>query len=665
MKIFDGCSQYLVEAKHKSLRCCPCILSIFDIIDFKYSHMKFFMKKNVLIIATALLLNACGAGKVLLSVENSPVVTSIDLVNVVEDKVQVGINPGAFTTSTVIFRIPKTVPGTYSSDNYGKYIEDFEALDYKGNVLPSTKLDDNSWSISNAAQLDKVQYWVNDTYDTEDEVDDAVFSPAGTNISKDSNFMLNLHGFVGYFDGFKEIPYAIQIKKPTDLVGTTTLAREVNNKPDPLWDAFKANRYFEVIDNPIMYAKPNTESFEINGITVTLSLFSPNNVYKASDLKDRMVAMMGAQKKFLGDVDSTKEYDILLYMSDNTVPDAHGFGALEHHTSTVVVLPEAMDIGRLEQAMVDVVSHEFFHIVTPLSVHSKEIQYFDFNDPKMSEHLWMYEGTTEYFANLFQIQQGLITEEDFYERMLAKITNSKFYDDSMSFTVMSKNILEQPYEPNYANVYEKGALINMCLDIILREKSGGEKSMLWLMKELSKKYGTDVPFEDEALFGEIVSITYPEVDTFFKRHVIGTTPIDYDVYFAKVGLVTKNVEEPTGYFFDGQVPYMDVDVKNDSVVFIRKNIALNSFFDDLKLKGGDIFRVINGQDINLETLRPIIGESFGWTPETVVSMTVERDGEMISVEGPVGQPLKKVRKIVPLEGVIEETVKLRNAWLKN
>ncbi|SDT12781.1 Predicted metalloprotease, contains C-terminal PDZ domain [Maribacter dokdonensis] len=622
------------------------------------------MKKSLLIISSALLLYACGAGKQLATIEKSPVLTSIDLVNVVEDRVQVIVDPGAFATSTVIFRIPKTVPGTYSSDNYGQYLQDFEALDYKGNPLQFVKLDENSWSISNGTQLDKVRYWVNDTYDTENEVVDAVFSPAGTNIEKDSNFMLNLHGFVGYFDGFKEVPYAIHIKKPADLIATTTLSDQIDRKPDPLWDAFLANRYFEVIDNPIMYAKPNTESFEINGITVTLSLFSPNNVYKASDLKNRMLKMMEAQKKFLGDVDSTKEYNILLYLSDVNKRDAHGFGALEHHTSTVVVLPEAMDIGRLEQAMVDVVSHEFFHIVTPLSVHSKEIQYFDFNDPKMSQHLWMYEGTTEYFANLFQVQQGLISEEDFYERMLGKITNSKFYDDSMSFTEMSKNILEQPYEPNYANVYEKGALINMCLDIILREKSSGEKSMLWLMKELSKKYGTDVPFEDEVLFGEIVQMTYPEVETFFKEHVIGDTPIDYDVYFSKVGLATNDVEEPTGYFFDGQVPYMDVDVQNDSVVFIRENIELNSFFDDLKLQGGDIFKVINGQEINLESLRPIIGESFSWTPETVVSMTVERDGELVSVEGKVGQPVKKVKKIVPLENVDQKIIDLRKAWLK-
>jgi predicted metalloprotease with PDZ domain len=46
--------------------------------------------------------------------------------------------------------------------------------------------------------------------------------------------------------------------------------------------------------------------------------------------------------------------------------------------------------------------HMNFSYRTPLSIHSKEIQDFDYNDPKMSQHLWMYEGVTEYFANLFK-----------------------------------------------------------------------------------------------------------------------------------------------------------------------------------------------------------------------------------------------------------------------
>lgn len=112
------------------------------------------------------------------------------------------------------------------------------------------------------------------------------------------------------------------------------------------------------------------------------------------------------------------------------------------------------------------------------------------------------------------MQQGLIEESEFYERIMAKVASAKRYDDAMSFTQMSTNILQEPYKANYANVYEKGTLINMALGILIREKSGGEKGVLWLMKELSKKYGRETPFEDDALMDEIIAMTYPEVGVF-------------------------------------------------------------------------------------------------------------------------------------------------------
>jgi len=83
---------------------------------------------------------------------------TIDLVNVKEDKVQVTVIPPAFTTNEVIYQIPKTVPGTYSSDNYGKYIEGFKAFDKKGNELETIKSDDNTWKITNGKTLSKVTY---------------------------------------------------------------------------------------------------------------------------------------------------------------------------------------------------------------------------------------------------------------------------------------------------------------------------------------------------------------------------------------------------------------------------------------------------------------------------------------------------------------------------
>ena len=60
---------------------------------------------------------------------------------------------------------------------------------------------------------------------------------------------------------------------------------------------------------------------------------------------------------------------------------------------------------------------------------------------------------------------------------------------------MSENVLEEPYATNYNNVYQKGALIGMCMDILLREESNGQRSMLSLMKELSNKYGQNRPFK--------------------------------------------------------------------------------------------------------------------------------------------------------------------------
>lgn len=622
------------------------------------------MRKTVIVLLLGFFLYSCGSSKVLLTAEKSPVMVSLDLVNIQEDRVMVSMDPGSFTSDRVSFFIPKTVPGTYSTDDYGKYIEDLKAFDYKGEELAVSKIDDNSWTVTEGTQLDRITYWVNDTYDSEGEQKEAVFSPAGTNILEGENFVLNLHGFVGYFNDLKEVPYVITINKPADLVATTSLKEEPGRKPDPLWDGFVASRYFEVIDNPIMYSKDDSETFLINDISVTLSVYSPNGTYTAASIKDRMEKMMAAQKAFLGDIDGTKEYSILLYLSQMGENDANGFGALEHHTSTVVVLPEVMEKERLEQAMVDVVSHEFFHIVTPLNVHSEEVQYFDFNDPKMSQHLWMYEGTTEYFANLFQIQQGLIDEAEFYERIMGKINNAKGYNDAMSFTTMSKNVLEEPYKAEYANVYEKGALINMALDITLRELSGGEKGVLWLMKELSNQYGDMKPFKDDKLFDEIVAMTYPEARTFFHTHVIGDTPIDYNQHFAKVGLVSKTVEKQTGYFLDGEVPFIDVDQSNDNAIFVRKGIELSSFFNELGIQGGDVIKTINGTAINLESIRPIIGQSFAWTPETEIKMVLQRGEEEVEVAGKVGAPLLNAQEIVPLEDASKEQIELREAWMR-
>ena len=53
----------------------------------------------------------------------TPVKAIIDLNTIEDDRVKVVMIPQKTTKEEIIFQIPKTVPGTYSADNYGRYIE--------------------------------------------------------------------------------------------------------------------------------------------------------------------------------------------------------------------------------------------------------------------------------------------------------------------------------------------------------------------------------------------------------------------------------------------------------------------------------------------------------------------------------------------------------------
>ncbi|MEP0266196.1 peptidase M61 [Dokdonia sp.] len=630
------------------------------------------MKKLVFYSILIAFIISCDSTKNIVSTTtNSTVQVAIDLVNITDDKVNVRIQPGTITTDMITFYLPETVPGTYTDSDYGAYIENVQVFSKSGSLLKVQQTSTNTWDIQNATQIGYIQYEVNDTYDIESEHD--IFSPAGTNFKVEEQFMLNLHGLIGYIQNQEEYSYNIDIHRPTAIEATTSLPKQTNltytkatfENPQSI-DSYEAKRYFEVIDNPIMYNAPNKEVFDIGGITIEVSVYSPSGTVKASQLRANIEQMMKAQKTYLGAMDATDRYSILLYLSTVGPEDAQGFGALEHHKSTVVVLPEAMPRDAMDGAIVDVVAHEFFHIVTPLNLHSTEIHKFKYNDPKMSQHLWMYEGITEYFAQHFQVQQGLVNNAEFYNTIVSKITNSKSYNDSLSFTKMSENILEEPYASNFGNVYEKGALIAMCIDILIRENSNGERGILSLMKELTDRYGANRPFEDTAIIPQITAMTYPAVGDFFEKHVIGTMPINYSAFFDKVGLEYNSYKVPTGYFIDvdSRTPYIDGS-QAENTVFIRQGIELHTFFKDMNIQGGDVIKKINDKTYDLSNVYDLIGNSNNWKEGDAITMVIERDGEEMTLSGNVSTPLINKPSLIELQYLVEgPELRLRKSWLK-
>ena len=617
------------------------------------------MKKLILSLTFVGFLWSCSSTQS--TTKQNDVSVTIDLITIKDDKVMVTVVPPSLSSETVTFNFPKTVPGTYSEDDYGRFIENVKAFDSKGGSLKVAKISENSYTISNATKLAKLTYLVNDTFDTEGGEGFGkgdVFSPAGTNISAGENFVLNTHGFVGFFNDKEQIPYKLIVKHPENLVGISAMT---DTDPSATSDVFVMPKYANLVEMPIMYSKPDFTTFMVDDMEIIISVYSPTGKYTAKQITPNMETMMKAQKRFLGAFNSTKKYAILLYLSDTSKNDAKGFGALEHPTSTTVVMPEMMGLEMLQEQLKDVVSHEFFHIVTPLTVHSKEIQNFNFSNPEMSEHLWMYEGVTEYFANLFQINQGLIDENAFFERMAGKIAQSRQMNDRMSFTKMSKNVFNAPYKDQYANVYQKGALIAMCIDIIIRENSNGKKGILHLMQDLANEYGTKKAFNDTELFGKIVQFTYPEVGEFLNTYVAGETPIPYEKYFGKMGVTETTIEVAGNPFLKGQTqPYITVNPTTKEIMILPE-IELNVFMTTLGLKNNDTLLAFNDKNYNLDNIYDLIMASMNWKDGDAMTVKFKRDGKEQTVKGKVVMPKEKQDGYQ----ATDDTKKIvREAWLR-
>lgn len=592
--------------------------------------------------------------------------TTIDLVNVKDDKVAVTMDFPKMKSGDVKFHFPKTVPGTYSIDDYGRFVEGIKFLDNKGKELAFTKVNDNTYSLKNAKDLSKITYLVNDSFD--DEMDTskhkAVFSPSGTDIEAGKVYLINTHGFVGYIDNMQDVPYQLVIQKPADFYGTTAL---VDQDKSEATDTFTLANYAKVTDSPLMYTKPDYITFNAGGMDLVLGVYSPSGKYKAADFKDNLEKMVVAQKKFLGDMNTNKKYAIMLYLAGGDGPQIKGFGALEHHESTSVVLPEMMPKEAIDKTITDVVSHEFFHTVNPLKTHSEEIHYFDYADPKMSQHLWMYEGGTEYFANLFQIQEGLITKEEFLQRMNEKITNSKNYNDTMPFTVMSKNVLLDEYKDQYRNVYEKGALLAMCLDIELRKLSNGEMGYRDMIRKLSQRFGENKPFKDDKLIDELVTVTgYPQVKDFYNKYIAGSQPTPYAQYLTMVGVELKKQETPPIFWFIKDPNQTGYDEKANAFVFDESS-ALSPFAKSIGFKITDKIVALDGKTINIQNIQDFINYSKTIKEGQNVTVTILRDNggkaEKMDLKGKAVLDKMTIENLQFKVNPTPEEKKLQDQWL--
>jgi predicted metalloprotease with PDZ domain len=613
------------------------------------------MKKSTSI--TRIFISACFIISALQAAAQSTYKYQVDLTKVVDDQLQVNLIAPAISKSEINFYLPKIVPGTYMNSNYGKYVHNLKAFDKDDKALPVTQAGEGKWAIKKAKNIYRISYNVEDTWDA--TIDNKVYSMCGTSFEAGKNFILNTPGVFGYFEDMKKMPFEITFTKPAGFYAATGLRPAAS---DAVSDKFICNNADHLYDSPIMYSLPDTTSITVGNAEVLIAVYSPHKLATSKFIAANLDKLLQGSKDYLGGKLPVDKYAFIFYFNGEQKKQSTS-GAWEHSYSSFYSLNETPEKDAIENIL-DISSHEFFHIITPLTISSREVKEFNFNETVLSKHLWLYEGSTEYTAHHVQVWAGLKTPEQFLETLAQKINFSRsFYNDSLSFTELSTESAGK-WAAQYGNVYQKGALISACLDLYLLKLSNAQYGIKDLKHDLSIKYGKDKFFEDAELFDIITGMTFAPVKDFFNTYVTGGQPIPYQHFFDMAGVEYVPSETYRDFTIGG------VSLTGNEGVFTVSIKGMNSFGEKLGYKEGDEIVSINGVIVTVENFDNKLKQLYGNLKERdALNIQVKRKDaagktELVTLSAPAIK-IDKTRKhfLRFISNPTASQLKIRNAWL--
>ncbi|MEO6541293.1 MAG: peptidase M61 [Ferruginibacter sp.] len=612
------------------------------------------MKKSTLI--TRLFFSACFTVSALQAAAQSTYKYHVDLTKVIDDQLEVNLVCPAIDKNEIDFYLPKIVPGTYMNSNYGKYVHNLKAFDKHDKELTVTQEGEGKWTIKKAKNIYRINYHVEDTWDA--DIKNLVYSMCGTSFEAGKNFVLNTPGLFGYFDGMKKMPFEILFTKPAGFYAATGLKPAVT---DAITDKFICDNADHLYDSPIMYSLPDTTTITVGNAEVLIAVYSPRKQATSKFIAANLNKLLQGSKDYLGGKLPVDKYAFIFYFNGEQKKQSTT-GAWEHSYSSFYSMNEEPEKDIIDE-IIDVSSHEFFHIITPLAISSREVKEFNFNETILSKHLWLYEGSTEYTSHHVQVWAGLRTPEKFLETLAEKINYSRsFYNDSLSFTELSTESAGK-WASQYGNVYLKGALISACLDLYLLKLSNGQYGIKDLKHDLSIKYGKEKFFEDQELFDIITDMTFPAVKDFFANYVTAGKPIPYEQFFSLAGVEYL----PSETYRDFTIGGVGLTGNAGFTVSIK---SMNSFGEKLGYKEGDEIVSLNGVTVTEENFDQVLKQLYGSLKEgDAVNIKVNRKDangkiELITLSAPAVK-IDKTRKHV-LRFVSNPTaaqLRVRNAWL--
>ena len=512
-----------------------------------------------------------------------------------------------------LFVLPAWIPGSYMIREFSRNIVQIRA-EAGGQPVPLVKLDKHSWQAAPCKGKLTVHY----------EVYAWDLSVRAAHLDQTHGFFNGTSVFLRAV-GHEDVPHVVDIQRPDHEAARSwrvaTALKELKARRYG-FGTYVASDYDELIDSPVEMGDFELASFKAHGVQhdVVFTGRVPNldMARVCTDLKQ----ICETQIAFFEPRTKKAPMERYVFM---TMVVGDGYGGLEHRASTALIcsradLPSLSARGkeRSEGYMkfLGLCSHEYFHTWNVKRIKPAVFAPYDLQVENYTPLLWLFEGFTSYYDDLMLVRSGLLTEEGYY-KMLGKTVagvlrgsgRTKQSVADSSFDAWGKYYRQDENSPNaIVSYYAKGSLVGLGLDLTIRAKTGGKRSLDDIMRALWQRYGRDfyhgkargvTPEEAEALFEQVSGV---KLKSFFDKYIRGTDDVPLAKLLQPFGVSYKDERKSAK-------PSMDVNLGREGADCKLTAVHDGGAAQQAGLSANDLLVAIDGLRVtgNPSNLEAVLG----------------------------------------------------------
>ena len=550
---------------------------------------------------------------------------------------------------TIDLKLPVWAPGSYLVREFSRHLNQVKAYSLQGAVLPITKKTKNAWEIDLKGQTAFVVKY--EVYAFE--------------LSVRTSFLDETHGFVSgpsmfmYLDGHKETGGELLVQPHSSFKRISTGLTQKSDVKQGNNQTFTFDNYDQLVDCPIEIGNQYEFDFEAAGVKHTVAMYGEGN-FDPERLKEDMAKIVEEETKVVG-VNPNKRYVFIVHNY------ASGGGGLEHLNSTVLGHSRgqyASENGY--KSFLSLVAHEYFHLWNVKRLRPVALGPFNYDAENYTSNLWIAEGFTAYYDNLFVRRAGFYSPDQYLGMLASGLSTVANQPGSLEQSAheASFDAWIKQYRPNEnsrnssISYYDKGSIIAMLMDLEILQATSGQKKLDDVMNTMYYQYYyklargyTDAEFKDMA--GKIAG---KSMETFYNDYVYGTKKPDYNAFLKAVGyqLVDDNASK--------NEPYLGISASARTGKFLITSVARNSPAWRDGLNVNDELLSINDEKVSgtmAELDKAIAAKALG----DKLKIGIIRDGLPMTIDLSLDRNPAVRYRFVSVDKPSKEQLLLRAKWL--